>query len=294
MELDPIAVAVMGLVLAAWTVVAAVFAMRANGQVQRAKALKNSLRRMQSLLDAAPAIPMLVRVDGKIEAPERLARWLGFENVPGYLSELARDDGLSADQVEELTEHVRHTQKSAAPFQMSMVLPGSGRALSLVGSLADPQVSPGGAAMVWVFDFSESEDELSRLRQTAATAEAGFRALLGLIEEAPMPMWFRGSDMRLQLVNKSYVEAVAAGSPEAVVQNQIELLEPENERAPSDIARESFVSAVKNERTVAATILGERRTLKVSDLPLGQDGVAGYAIDVEEQQQVRREFRAYR
>ncbi|MEL6706654.1 MAG: PAS-domain containing protein [Pseudomonadota bacterium] len=294
MELDPIAVAVIGLILAAWTVVAAVFAMRANGQVQRAKALKNSLRRMQSLLDAAPAIPMLVRVDGKIEAPERLARWLGFENVPGYLSELARDDGLSADQVEELTEHVRHTQKSAAPFQMSMVLPGSGRALSLVGSLADPQVSPGGAAMVWVFDFSESEDELGRLRQTAATAEAGFRALLGLIEEAPMPMWFRGSDMRLQLVNKSYVEAVAAGSPEAVVQNQIELLEPENERAPSDIARESFVSAVKNERTVAATILGERRTLKVSDLPLGQDGVAGYAIDVEEQQQVRREFRAYR
>ncbi|MEL7319947.1 MAG: hypothetical protein AAFN04_15050, partial [Pseudomonadota bacterium] len=68
MELDPIAVAVIGLILAAWTVVAAVFAMRANGQVQRTKALKNSLRRMQSLLDAAPAIPMLVRVDGKIEA----------------------------------------------------------------------------------------------------------------------------------------------------------------------------------------------------------------------------------
>jgi len=294
MEITPLAAGVIGLVLAAWTVVAAVFVMRANGQVQRAKALKTSLKRMQSLLDAAPAIPMLVRVDGKIEAPERLARWLGFDAMPGYLSELARDDGLSANQVEELEEHVRHTQKSAAPFQMSLMLPGSGRSLALVGSLADPHVSPGGAAMVWVFDFSESEDELSRLRKTAAIAESGFRALLGLIEEAPMPMWFRGPDMKIQLVNKAYVQAVNAGSADAVVQGQIELLETIDDESPADVARETFVSSVKAERTLAATIHGERRTLKVSDLPLGADGVAGYAIDIEEQQQVRRDFRAYR
>ncbi|MEM6585744.1 MAG: PAS domain-containing protein, partial [Pseudomonadota bacterium] len=294
MEITPLAAGVIGLVLAAWTAVAAVFVMRASGQSQRTKALRTSLRRMQSLLDGAPAIPMLVRVDGRIEAPERLARWLGFERMPQYLSELSRDDGLSVDQVEELSDHIRHTQKSAAPFQMSLMLPGSGRSLALVGSLADPQVSPGGAALVWVFDFSESEDELSRLRQTAASAESGFRALLGLIEEAPMPMWFRGPDMKIQLVNAAYVEAVAAAGADAVVQGQIELLEAEKGKPPSEVARASFSAKEKAERTVAATIHGERRTLKVSDLPLGADGVAGYAIDIEEQQQVRREFRAYR
>ena len=179
MVLDPLTAGIIGLILAAWTAAAAVFVMRANGQAQRTKALRGSLKRMQSLIDGAPAIPMLVRVDGRIEAPERLARWLGFSAMPGYLSELARDDGLSADQVEELTEHIRHTQKSAAPFQMSLMLPGSGRSLALVGSLADPQVSPGGAALVWVFDFSESEDELSRLRQSAASAEAAFARCWG-------------------------------------------------------------------------------------------------------------------
>ncbi len=294
MEITPLAAGIIGLVLAAWTVAAAVFVMRASGQSQRTKALRTSLRRMQSLLDGAPAIPMLVRVDGRIEAPERLARWLGFEAMPNYLSELGRDDGLSAAQVEELTEHVRHTQKSAAPFQMSLMLPGSGRSLALIGSLADPQVSPGGAALVWVFDFSESQDELSRLRQSEASAQAGFRALLGLIEEAPVPMWFRGPDMAIQLVNKAYVDAVGADSAEAVVQGQIELLEPDRDRSPADIARAAFSAREKAERIVTATIHGERRTLRVSDLPLGADGVAGYAIDVEEQQQVRREFRAYR
>jgi signal transduction histidine kinase len=177
---------------------------------------------------------------------------------------------------------------------MSVSLPGSGRSLALVGSLADPQVSPGGAALVWVFDFSESEDELSRLRQSAASAEAGFRALLGLIEEAPVPMWFRGPDMAIQLVNRAYVDAVGADSADAVVQGQIELLESDMGTSPADIAKASFTGEHKTERIVAATIHGERRTLRVSDLPLGADGVAGYAIDVEEQQQVRREFRAYR
>src|SRR3546814_4921337 len=62
--------------------------------------------------------------------------------------------------------------------------------------LADPQVSPGGAALVWVFDFSESENELARLREAAARAQGDFAALVGLIEAAPMPMWFRGADLR--------------------------------------------------------------------------------------------------
>ncbi|MEM6858661.1 MAG: PAS-domain containing protein [Pseudomonadota bacterium] len=294
MEITPLAAAIIGLVLAAWTVIAAALVWRSQVKVARAKALQTSLGRMQSLLDAAPAIPMLVRVDGRIEAPERLARWLGFPQMPKYLSELSRDDGLTPAQVEALSEKVRLTQKSAAPFQMSVTLPGSKRALALHGVLADPQVSPGGAALVWVFDFSESEDELSRLRQSAARAEADFTALIGLIEAAPMPMWFRRQDMAIQLVNQAYVDAVAAASAEAVVQGQIELLEADGERTPAEIARDSLSRQAKTERTVAATIHGARRTLRVSDLPLGTEGVAGYAIDIEEQQQVMREFRAYR
>ena len=109
-----------------------------------------------------------------------------------------------------------------------------------------------------------------------------------------MPMWFRGPDMKIQLVNKAYVAAVGAGSADAVVQGQIELLEKDKDQSPGEIAAQAFADKAKTERTVAATIHSERRTLRVSDLPLGADGVAGYAIDVEEQQQVRREFRAYR
>ncbi len=296
MEFSSVALVLIGLVLAAWVVGAAFVMLRANAKARRLQALQTSLKRMQMMLDAAPAIPMLVRVDGRIEAPERLARWLGLDKLPKFLSELTGPEGqgLSAEQVEALTEKVSVTQKSAAPFELAITPPGSQRSLAMQGALADPQVSPGGAAMVWVFDFTKSEDELSQLRVSTARAESDFAALNGLIEAAPVPMWFRNPEFKLQLVNQAYVDAVGLASAENVIAEQAELLEPESGQSPSAIAKAAMENQTKSERLVAATIHGERRSLKVSDLPLGADGVAGYAIDVEEQQAQMRELKAYR
>jgi len=298
--MTPLALVLIGLLLAAWTVGAVVVMLRANRGMKRARALKTSVRRMQTLLDVAPAVPVLVRVDGRIEAPDRFARLLGLSALPRYLSELAappgesRPGGLTPVQIDELWGKVQTTQKSAAPFRMALNPPGSQRSLALYGTLADPQVSPGGAALVWVFDFTESHAELARLRAAAARATGDFAALVGLIEAAPMPMWFRGADLSLQLVNHAYVAAVGATSAAEVVQGQIELIEDEDGQSPAAIAGSALQAQTKVERIVAATIHGARRTLRVSDLPLGKEGVAGYAIDIEEQQHIAREFRAFR
>ena len=282
MDLSPTALTVIGLLLAAWTAGAAVVVLRANAKARRLKNVQTAFKRMQRMLDVAPAIPMLVRVDGRIEAPERLARWLGLDAVPTFLSELngPEGQGLSPQQVEDLSANVRLTQKSAATFQQVVTPPGSQRSLMLHGALADPQVSPGGAALVWVFDFSESESELGKLRGVAARAERDFAALSSLIEAVPVPMWFRGKDAWLQLVNQAYVEAVGAADAANVVQKQIELLEPEAGQSPVELARRTLASQAKSERVVSATIHGERRSLRVADLPMGTEGVAGYAIDI--------------
>lgn len=300
MELPASALVVIALLLAGWTCAAALVMLRANATTRRIKATRSALTRMQHLLEVAPAVPLLVRVDGRIEAPEKLARLLGLAKVPSYLSELAADPadpasgGLAPDQMAQLSAKVQATQKSAAPFRLTLSPAGSGRALAMQGMLADPQVSPSGAALVWVFDFTDNQAELARLRAATQRAESDFAALVGLIEAAPVPMWFRGQDMRLQLVNQAYVDAVMASSASEVVAGQIELLEPENGQSPAKIARNALQQQAKCERIVAATIHGARRTLRVSDLPLGREGVAGYAIDIEEQQQVSRDFRAFR
>ena len=295
MELSSTALVFLALLLAAWTAAAAGLLIAAGSRNREAEASRHAARRLARMIDEAPAIPLLVRSDGRIEGSARLAHWLGLPKMPEYLSELHRDQetGLSEDQLAELTGHVRRAQKTAAPFRMELSVPGSQRSLALRGSLADAQISPGGAAIVWVFDFSESETELARMREETSRAKGDFAALVNLIEAAPMPMWFRGKDTRLRLVNASYVEAVDGGSADNVIASQIELVEAVDGLTAAQIAGQAAQQSQPIERIVQATIDGERRALRISDLPVQGEGIAGYAVDIEDMEQQARGHRAY-
>ena len=298
MVLPQAALLLTGLLLAAWAVLAAWFVASARARVKRAEAGLSNARRLARMVDESPALPLLVRADGRIEASPKLARWLGLDAMPQYLTELGQTDGgesgIPAPQLDELTAAVRRTQKTGAPFRMVLTPAGSRRSLSLRGHLADPQVSPGGAALVWVFDFSESEGELVQLRAEAARARADFTALVGLIEAAPMPMWFRDRQGRLRLVNGAYVTAVQGESATAVVAAGTELVEPVDGLSAPQIALQAADKHLPIERMVAATINGQRRTLRISDLPLSDEGIAGYAVDIEDMEELARTFRAFR
>ena len=300
MELSQTAIVIIGLVLAAWTLAAAWTMIAAAGKMRAAEGSRKAARRMARMIDEAPAIPLIVRTDGRIEGSDRLAAWLGLDRLPFYLSELdgaagpKNGGGLSSEQLAELTQSIRACQKTAAPFRMALTPPGSRRSLAVRGVLADPQVSPGGAALVWVFDFSESESELSRLREEAARAKGDFGALVGIIEAAPMPMWFRGPDAKLRLVNRAYVEAIGAKNADAVVASELELIEPVDGQTAGEIAAQAYEHGEPIERVVATTIEGQRRSVQVSDLPLGSEGIAGYAVDIERMEEQGRQFRAFR
>ncbi|MGH6786699.1 MAG: PAS-domain containing protein [Novosphingobium sp.] len=295
MLLTPTALALIGLLLAAWTIAAVAAVVWAGGKARRAEGAQRHARRLGRMVDDSPALPLLVRVDGRIEAPVRLANWLGLDGVPQYLTELdAGEKGLAAEQLAELSEAVRRTQKTAQPFRMVVTPRGSKRSLALRGHLADPQVSPGGAALVWVFDFSDSESELVALRGEASRARSDFAALVGLIEAAPMPMWFRGPQGELRLVNSAYVGAVGGSDADSVVSAGTELVESVDGLTAAQVATQAAAKRLPVERMVSATIDGERRALRVSDLPLGDEGVAGYAIDVEDMEELARDFRAFR
>ena len=67
MDTSPLSLVLIALVLAAWAVGAAMVVLRASRSMKRARALKATLKRMQSLLDVAPALPLLVRVDDFVE-----------------------------------------------------------------------------------------------------------------------------------------------------------------------------------------------------------------------------------
>jgi len=299
MVLNQAASAIMALLLAAWTVAAAWALLSARARQRRADASLRLARRLAKLIEDSPALPMVVRSDGRIEGPARLAGWFGLAAMPGYLSELdsamqGQAGGFDEYQLSQLNDAVRHTQKTAAPFRLMLTPRGTDRTLGVRGTLADPQISPAGAALVWFFDFSESEGELRALRSEAARARADFAGLSGLIEAAPLPMWFRGADLALRLVNTAYVRAVGGTSAAEVVAAGAELVEPVDGAGPREVARTAQTRGFPIERVVSATIGGQRRALRVIDLPLGEDGVAGYAVDIEDMEELTRQFRRFR
>jgi signal transduction histidine kinase len=295
MTLSTSALFVVALLMALWTVVAVWAIVTGLNMRRSARGAIRQLNRMTRLLDGAPSLPLLVRVDGRLEGPEKLARWLGMAKLPPYLSELTRENaGIVAEDLQVLSDHIITTQKSGSAFSLSVSGVQSERKFRIEGQLADPQTVAQGAALLWVFDASESEARLAALEAEAKQARDAFVALSGLIEAAPMPMWFRAPDLSLMLVNSAYVDAVGAPDADAVRREGIELVETVEGVSPQSAAAKAAESGTISQRPVTVTIAGKRRSMVVVDLPLGKRGVAGYAIDIQELQTARHELDQFR
>jgi signal transduction histidine kinase len=277
-------IALIGILMALWLVGAAVAIWIGLSMRNKAAQVLRQSVRLGRLLETAPAFPVVVKSDGRIEAAERFARMLGLDEPAGSLAELGGRDnaGLGQKDLAELEARVRETQRTGKRFTLNLAVKGSDRRLTVVGSIADNVIYPNGAASLWFFDSTENVRELEQRTRESDEARSAFSALAGLIEAAPIPMWHRRPDMNLHFVNQAYVEAVGATDGLQVVDDGIELLEPENGRSAADYAAEAAAENTQKERIVSATLNGERRQLRVFDIPLGASGVAGVAIDVQD------------
>ena len=286
-------IALIGVLMALW-LVGAIAAIWIGLSVRnKSRKILVQMSRLRRLLEAAPAFPVVVKGDGRIEAPDRFSRLLGLMTPATTLSDLGghEDVGLAIDDATALEAKVRETQRTGKSFVLALAIKGSERRLTVVGGVADAVIDPNGAALLWFFDSTDSLRELEKRTQESEEARTAFAALAGLIEAAPLPMWHRRPDMRLHFVNHAYVNAVGANDGLHVVEEGLELLEPENGKSPSDWAVEAAAADVRRERVVSATLNGERRQLRVFDIPLGQSGVAGLAIDVQDLIDARSEVR---
>ena len=292
LTLTPVAMALIGCVLALW-LVAGVWAVHTGlGMRRQGAQARSHADRLAGLLHSAPAIPVLVRTDGRLEAPDRLGRWLGLDHAPAFLSELtAPDGGLLPEDAELLARDVAAAQRAGKSFARPVRARDSERSLLVRGGPAGQGIASAGAVVLWVFDATESQSEIRTLQEERADLATALQSLSGLIEAAPMPMWHRTPDLRLSLVNTAYVRAVDATSARQVVADGTELVETVDAQTPAEAAGAAVTAGDMVARLVPATIDGERRMMRVIDIPLGDAGVAGFALDMQELDQARAETR---
>jgi signal transduction histidine kinase len=289
----------LGLFAALW-LLAGLWAVGRGIAMQRRSAfVAAQTERLASLVEASPYLPVVVRGDWRIEASERLGRWLGLDRGVRNFDELAgTEQGLDAAGIEALRQAILGAQRGARPFTLSLRPQGGSRTLVIQGAAAPTAVGGPGSVLLWLSDATDGEQALADMRRERDEAMAAFEALSGLIEAAPFPMWFRDTGLRLALVNQAYVRAVEAGGASAVIDGGIELCEPVAGVSAAEAADEARIAGTAQMRTVPVTIEGERRIMRVVNVPLAPEGgraigVAGYAIDVQELESERGVHRRF-
>ena len=256
----------------------------------RAEALESiaHTREAEALRSVSPAMAMLVRADGRVEMPPRLVDWLGLSVAPRFLQDLAEEGtGLPEAEAKALANDVQAAQRAGRGFVRALHPQGSGRSITVRGSRAPGALGATGAVVIWTLDATDSEAEIARLADEVTELSGAFEALTGLIEAAPLPMWYRAADMRLAMVNSAYVRAVEGRDAADVIGRELELVEGSGRGGPRAGAKAARATGVPQQEILPATINGERRSLQVHDVPLISGGVAGFAVDIEDLEQSR-------
>src|SRR5215218_1212882 len=276
------------IILAAfWVAIAALLLIMAARRIARANAVLAGARSAAALLRAAPARPLLVHADGKVEIDSHLQRDLGLAKAPMRLDDLASGEtGVRGEDLEPLKADIGAAAIGGPPIERQVRIAGSDRVVEIRGGLAGAPY-PAGTLLLWVFDTSGAEEERLKLATQLQQTELALDSLTHLIESAPFPMWYRGPDLSLGLVNSAFVAAVEARDAAEVIARGSELIDSPGE----DSARAGALAALEAgrpfTRTQPATIGGERRMLKLVDVPLGTGAVAGFAVDIQDLEDAR-------
>ncbi|MEJ7776410.1 MAG: PAS-domain containing protein [Sphingomicrobium sp.] len=269
---------------ALWIVIAVALSVVAARRIVRAQAILSGAAALQGLLQLSPARPLVVRPNGRIEADPRLLRELGVEGQPRRLEDLG---GLVAEDAAALAGEVSDAAMSGGRILRQVKLAGSGRVLEVRGGAA-PGPEPAGTLILWFSDTTSAEAERVKIGERLSQTEAALDALTYLIESAPFPMWYRGPDLTLELVNSAFVKAVEGRDAADVIARSSELVgDSEQAKAGAVAALESGKPSVRRQ---AAIIRGERRMLRIVNVPLPTGAVAGFGIDIQELEDARSDL----
>ena len=273
-----------------WLTVAAAISILAARRFRLAESVLEAARANATLLALTPARPLLVRPDLKIEADAQLLRDLGLRTQPRVLSDLVgNDSGIAPDDLDLLRADVETARMSAGRVSRRLRAHGSPRVFDVRGGPA-PAPEPAGTLLLWFFDTSSSEEERARLALRLRQTEGALNSLTHLIEAAPFPMWYRGQDLKLGLVNSAFVQAVEGKDAGDVIERNSELIDAEGEDSAIASARKAQESGRVVSRMQPAIIHGERRMLRIVNVPLSTGAVAGFAVDVQDLEDARTEL----
>ncbi|MBB4657729.1 PAS domain-containing sensor histidine kinase [Parvularcula dongshanensis] len=194
-----------------------------------------------------------------------------------------------ADSMKPLREKVLALRSHGVSFSGSVVT-DEGRSIDCDGRVAGDQVT------LWLTDPAVRLAEEAGVVGHARDRAADLHGALNQLDRAPLAAWRRGSDLKLEWVNRAYVEMVEAVNMDQVIDEQIEIdpaFRALAERAEKEMSR-SGRRAVDDVATVI--VRGQRRVLRIIETAMhgaGDAALGGVAIDVTRQDRAQEDLRRH-
>ncbi|MHB9879811.1 ATP-binding protein [Pacificimonas sp. ICDLI1SI03] len=283
-------VAAAWLLIAVWAVIRSA-RIRAQAETAQAWGL-----RLRGLLSTLPVAYLISGDGGRVTASDSLRSWLGIDHRVTKLSELApaqrdarRATGLDSESYAALGAAIAAAAVSGQPFVLRMKTADGARRLQATGRAAPPEVAGDRGVTVWFADTTETDRQRNEAEARSAEQLARSEAALAILAVAPVPVWRRAADLRLVQVNEAYGRAVEAESPDAAVAEQAELLTGSLSMTPKAAAQAALEEGSVQVREETTVIGGERRRLRIAEMPLPSGEVAGLALDITEREEARAE-----
>jgi signal transduction histidine kinase len=225
-----------------------------------------------------------------VECSPNLCKLLGFEvNTQIYLKDLLKILGDSP--FSPFQKALSHLSEFGGEFQLDLSLPErhlvldiQGRCLNLESFKTDhsPLVFNKKHQLI-VLSFSDiSERAIEKdYYQTQEKAKAfELEALKTLVNNAPLALWYRDQSSRIRYCNTKYAQTLETSIPRILAEN-VELIELSQPHSTYELSKEAALADHEKTMTVHKVIDGERRLLKVGEIPIQNLGITvGYALDI--------------
>jgi signal transduction histidine kinase len=263
--------------------------LRARRHACRSTALQGEVDRLEAFLAASPDAWCGWSPDGTHAVSPAFAGLLGIGRCD-RLEDI--ENALSTSDAAALNGVFSHLRQTGQPFQIVVTTADGDRVLELSGSRGTGRSGGETFDVLWARDIGHITGEIQRQTEARAAALRTIAEFHAALDQIPYPIWLRGADLSIAWCNKAYADAVELGRDEVIGQ-QRELASDPQRGSGRRLAEQATAAGGPRSETQHLVIGGARRLVEITEVPFPAgtcDMVAGYALDLTAQEDLRREL----
>lgn len=264
--------------------------------------LRDEISRLEAFLATVPAEYCGWSVEGDVAYSRGFADLLGIPLVRTLSDIQARLMPADAAALEGLFTRLQDEDQS---FDLTVRTIDQTRIFRLAGKAGRDSRSFERFDTLWLEDITAPMRKIERTEADLRQVRAESLRLNGAFDSIPQPLWMRGENAALVWCNRVYAAALGL-TPAAAVAEQRELPTTAGGKKPPPaapdepplkmLAREAIGSGKAREATVHIIAEGQRRLMRVQEIPLAPEpGMPltslGLASDITREEEIEADFR---